>query len=116
MRIRILLPLTATALAADGLRVRRCAIADGCRRLAERLGVLLFRPRSDVWIFGPDQTPNARYGRMMLRIWTASNGLLLIVVSAGLWFFAARANSHGIPPNTSLGFRSQQTLASLHGW
>jgi hypothetical protein len=46
----------------------------------------------------------------------AFNGLVLIVICAGLWFFAARANSHGIPPNTSLGFRSQHTLASLHGW
>ena len=63
-----------------------------------------------------DQTPNARYGRITLRIWTVSNGVLLIGVSAGLWFFAARANSHGIQPNTSLGFRSQRTLASLHGW
>lgn len=63
-----------------------------------------------------EQTPNARYGRMTLRICTAFNGLLLIVICAGLWVFAARANSHGIPPNTSLGFRSQHTLASLHGW
>jgi hypothetical protein len=63
-----------------------------------------------------DQTPNARYGRITLRIYMALNGLLLIIVCAGLWFFAARANSHGIPPNTSLGFRSQHSLASLHGW
>ena len=63
-----------------------------------------------------DQTPNARYGRITVRISTALNGLLLIVICAGLWFFAARANSHGIPPNTTLGFRSQRTLASLHGW
>ncbi|MGH3971199.1 MAG: hypothetical protein ACRDTV_24620 [Mycobacterium sp.] len=63
-----------------------------------------------------DQTANARYGRITLRIYAALNGLLLIVVCAGLWFFTARANSHGIAPNTSLGFRSQHTLASLHGW
>lgn len=63
-----------------------------------------------------DQTPNARYGRIVLRIYAALNGLLLIVTCAGLWFFAVRANSHGIPPNRSLGFRSQHTLASLHGW
>lgn len=63
-----------------------------------------------------DQTPNARYGRITLRIYTALNVLVLIAVCAGSWIFAARANSRGIPPNTSLGFRSQHTMASLHGW
>jgi hypothetical protein len=63
-----------------------------------------------------DQTPNARYGRITLRIWTASNAVLLLAASAGLWVFAARANRRGIQPNTSLGFRSQHTLASLQGW
>jgi hypothetical protein len=62
------------------------------------------------------ETPNARYGRIVLGIYAALNGLLLIVVSVSAWFFAARANSHGIAPNTTLGFRSQHTLASLHGW
>src|ERR1700761_1861592 len=62
------------------------------------------------------ETPNARYGRIVLGIYTALNGLLLIVGCAGAWFFNARANSHGIAPNTTLGFRSQHTLASLHGW
>jgi len=63
-----------------------------------------------------DQTPNARYGRITLRIWTVSNGLLLVGVCAALWIFARRANSRSIQPNTSFGFRSQHTLASLHGW
>lgn len=63
-----------------------------------------------------DETANARYGRLVLSIYAAFNGLLLIAVCAGLWFFSARANSHGIPPNTNLGFRSQHTLASLRGW
>jgi hypothetical protein len=27
-----------------------------------------------------------------------------------------RSNSDGIPPNTRLGFRTQHTLASAHGW
>jgi hypothetical protein len=63
-----------------------------------------------------DQTPNARYGRISIRINAGLNLLLLTVICAGLWFLAARANSHGIPPNASLGFRSQHTLASLRGW
>jgi hypothetical protein len=62
------------------------------------------------------ETPNARYGRIVLGIYAAVNGLLLIAVCASTWFFTARANSHGIAPNTTLGFRSQHTLASLHGW
>jgi hypothetical protein len=44
------------------------------------------------------------------------NGFLLAVVCAGVWFLALRSSSHGIAPNTSLGFRSQHTLASLQGW
>jgi len=63
-----------------------------------------------------DQTPAARYRGRTMGFYLAFNGLLLVAVSAGSWFFAARANSHGIAPNTSLGFRSQHTLASLHGW
>jgi flagellar basal body-associated protein FliL len=63
-----------------------------------------------------DQTPNVRYGKITLLIYTALNVLLLVVICVGLWIFAARANSHGIPPNTHLGFRSQHTMASLHGW
>jgi hypothetical protein len=63
-----------------------------------------------------DQTANARYGKIVLVSYAALNGLPLIVVCAGSWFLAARASSHAIAPNTSLGFRSQHTLASLHGW
>lgn len=63
-----------------------------------------------------DQAANARYGRIVLVSYAVLNGLLLTVVCAGAWFLAVRANSHGIAPNTSLGFRSQHTLASLHGW
>ena len=33
-----------------------------------------------------------------------------------MWYLRARANRHGIAPNTTLGFRIQATLASLHGW
>jgi hypothetical protein len=63
-----------------------------------------------------DQAANARYGKIVLVSYTVFNGLMLIVACAGSWFLAARANSHGIAPNTSLGFRSQNTLASLHRW
>jgi hypothetical protein len=62
------------------------------------------------------QTPIARDGRLSLGIYLVINLMLLFVVCAGSWFFAAKANHHGIPPNTSLGFRSEHTLASLHGW
>jgi hypothetical protein len=62
------------------------------------------------------QPTNARFGGIVLRIYTGINALLLVAVCVGLWVLAARANSHGIPPNTTLGFRSQHTLASLHGW
>jgi hypothetical protein len=47
---------------------------------------------------------------------TNTTRLLLLVACAVGWFFAARANHHGIAPNTTLGFRSQHTLASVHGW
>lgn len=30
--------------------------------------------------------------------------------------FCCPSEQHGIPPNPTLGFRSQHTLASLHGW
>jgi hypothetical protein len=54
--------------------------------------------------------------RKAIHVWAALNGLLLIVVCIALWYFAARSGSNGIPPNTSLGFRDQQTLASTQGW
>jgi hypothetical protein len=34
-----------------------------------------------------EQTPNARYGSISMRIWTASDGLVLVAASEGLWFF-----------------------------
>ena len=62
------------------------------------------------------ETPNARYGRIVLRIYTALNRLLRIVGCAGAWFFNARANSHGIAPNTTLGFaRSTRWLLCTDG-
>jgi len=63
-----------------------------------------------------DQTPNARYGRISIGLTAGFNLVLLIIACAGLWFLAARANRHGIAPSTTLGFRTQHTLASLHGW
>jgi hypothetical protein len=63
-----------------------------------------------------DQTANARYGRIVLGVYAGFNGLLLVVACGVLWWLNARAHRHGISPNTSLGFRSQHTLASLHGW
>ena len=63
-----------------------------------------------------DQTVNARYGRIVLGLYAGFNGLLLLAASAILWWLNARAHRHGIAPNTTLGFRSQHTLASLHGW
>jgi len=63
-----------------------------------------------------DPEVNARYGKLTIGWYLAVNAFLLVVVAGGSWFFAARANSRGIPPNTALGFRSQHTLSSLHGW
>jgi len=63
-----------------------------------------------------DQTTNARYGRLTLSLSMVFNAVLLIGTCVALWVFNARANSHGIPPSTTVGFRSQHTLASLHGW
>jgi hypothetical protein len=62
-----------------------------------------------------DQPPNTG-GRKVIHVWMALNGLLLIVVCIALWYCAARSGSNGIPPNTSLGFRDQYTLASTQGW
>lgn len=59
---------------------------------------------------------NARYGRIIMGIYTAVNLLMLIGVSAATWILTVRAHHHGIAPNTTLGFRTQATLASLHGW
>jgi hypothetical protein len=61
------------------------------------------------------QTPNARYPKT-IHFYAALNGLLLILGCAVLWYLAARSSSNGIPPNTSLGFRDQHTLASAQGW
>lgn len=63
-----------------------------------------------------DPAVNGRYGRMTIGLYLGVNAFLLILISGGSWFFAARANNRGIAPNTSLGFRSQYTLSSLHGW
>lgn len=62
------------------------------------------------------RTPNARSGRVSLGVYLTINSLLLVFVCAGSWFLAAKANQHGIPPNTSVGFRSEHSLASLRGW
>jgi hypothetical protein len=63
-----------------------------------------------------DQTANARCGRIILGLYAGLNAVLLVGVSAVLWYFNARAHSHGISPNAQLGFRTQHTLASLRGW
>jgi hypothetical protein len=63
-----------------------------------------------------DQATNARYGRIVLGIYAVINAVTLIGAAIGLWVLSARANHRGIAPNTSLGFRTQHTLASLHGW
>jgi hypothetical protein len=60
-------------------------------------------------------TPTARYG-VSLRVYLAINAVLLVGVCVFLWVLAGRADNHGISPNESLGFRSQSTLTSLHGW
>jgi hypothetical protein len=62
------------------------------------------------------ETTNARYGRIVLRSYAALNALLLIAVCVGAWLLNAQANHHGIAPSTTLGFRSEHTLTSLHGW
>lgn len=59
---------------------------------------------------------NARYGRIIMGAYTLINVLLLVSVVATAWIFTVRAHHHEISPNTTLGFRSQATLASLHGW
>jgi len=63
-----------------------------------------------------DQTANARIGRIVLGVYAGFNGLLLVIACGVLWWLNTRAHHHGISPNTSLGFRSQHTLSSLHGW
>jgi hypothetical protein len=63
-----------------------------------------------------DQTANARIGRIVLGVYAGFNAVLLVAVCGFLWLFNARAHRHGISPNTHLGFRTQHTLASLHGW
>lgn len=60
-------------------------------------------------------TPNPRYPTV-IHFYAALNVLLLIATCAGLWFLAARSSSNSIPPNTTLGFRDQHTVASMQGW
>lgn len=62
------------------------------------------------------ETTNARYGRIVLRSYAALNAVLLLVTSIGAWVLDAQANRHGIAPSTTVGFRSEHTLTSLHGW
>ncbi|WP_293003243.1 hypothetical protein [Mycobacterium sp.] len=59
---------------------------------------------------------NARYGRIIMGVYTLVNVVLLVSLVVGAWIFTGRAHHHEIAPNTTLGFRSQATLASLHGW
>lgn len=61
-------------------------------------------------------TANARYGRIVLGGYAALNGVLLVSVCVGTWILNAHANRHGIAPSTTVGFRSEHTLTSLHGW
>jgi len=63
-----------------------------------------------------DQATNARYGRIVLGIYAAINAVTMIGAAIALWVLSARANHRGIDPNTSVGFRTQRTLASLRGW
>jgi len=63
-----------------------------------------------------DRIPDARYGRPALWIFAGFNVLLLVGACGGSWILADSANHRGISPNTTTGFRSQHTLASLHGW
>jgi hypothetical protein len=63
-----------------------------------------------------DATVNARYGRIVLGLYAGFNALLLIGACAVLWYFNGQAHDHGISPNAKVGFRTQHTLASLHGW
>ena len=62
-----------------------------------------------------DQAQNSQYPKA-IHFYAGLNGLLLVVVCAGLWLLAARSSSNGIPPNASVGFRDQHTLASVPGW
>lgn len=63
-----------------------------------------------------DQARNSRDRKASLRIYTAAHAVLLAAICIGMWILTARANSRGIQPNATLGFRSQATLASLRGW
>ncbi len=51
-----------------------------------------------------------------LRFYAMVNCVLLIAMAASLWYLAGRADQHSIPPNTTVGFRSEHTLVSAAGW
>jgi hypothetical protein len=59
--------------------------------------------------------PNTQYPKF-IHFCVAFHAVLLCVVCAGLWYLAVRSSSHGIAPNTDLGFRSDHTLVSAQGW
>ncbi|OBH22010.1 hypothetical protein [Mycobacterium sp. E3247] len=61
------------------------------------------------------QKPNAGYPKI-IHAYVAFHAVLIIAACSGLWYLAVRSTSHGIAPNTKLGFRSQHTLVSAQGW
>lgn len=63
-----------------------------------------------------DHSAGRRSGRLVLGAYTGFNVVLLLSACSFLWLQRSRAYHHGIAPNTSVGFRSQHTLASLRGW
>jgi hypothetical protein len=63
-----------------------------------------------------EQGPSPIRQSRAIHIYAAINGLVLAGTCVSLWFLAARANGNGVPPNTTLGFRDRQTLASEPGW
>lgn len=63
----------------------------------------------------PPQTPKLQYNRA-IHFYTVLNGLLFAGICGSLWLLTARAHSNSIPPNTTLGFRDQRTLADPQAW
>lgn len=63
----------------------------------------------------PRQPPKIERGRV-IRLYAVANGLLLVGTCVALWLLAWQADSDRVPPNRTVGFRDDQTLASEHGW
>lgn len=59
---------------------------------------------------------SALHLRILISVYLLTNALLFGGISITLWILWGRARDHKIPPGTTLGFRSQETLASAKAW